>query len=106
MKFKYPKKITIGGTRFKLIYDKEADGGAHFSYAGDSDHQFPHIFFGMKSSVGFFEMVIHELKEIVQIEQDTMLTARNDGKFVFHYTHAEHADLCARLAGHLEKFIK
>jgi hypothetical protein len=106
VKFKYPKKITIGGRKFKLIYDKNDDAGAHFSFNGDEEHPFPHIFFGMKNTHNFLEIVIHELKEIIQIEQDTRLTKGNDGMRVFHYIHAEHTDLCSRLAGHLKKFIK
>lgn len=31
---------------------------------------------------------------------------RNDSTFIFNYTHAEHTDLCARLAGLLKEFIK
>jgi hypothetical protein len=107
MKFRYPKKITIGSQQFKLIYDKDNDSDAHVSYHGDNEHPYPHIFFGMKKGdMSFLEMVIHELKEVIQIEQDTRLVKRNDNSGIFYYTHTEHTDLCARLAGHLEKFIK
>jgi len=107
MEFKYPKKITIGSQQFKLIYDKDDDRGAHASHHGDNKHPYPHIFFGMKTSgMSFLEMVIHELKEVLQFAQDTSLKKRVDNSGVFYYSHAEHTDLCARLAGHLKKFIK
>ncbi len=107
MKYKYPKHITIGDTKFKIIYDRESDG-AEFSYQTDKKKAF--IRFGMvdhKTNPGrFLSLVIHELKEIIQIEQSTRLWRRGTDAFEFHYTHAEHADLCCRLGDLLQKFIK
>lgn len=77
-----------------------------FDYQSDKDHEGPHIFFGLNGSICFLELVIHELKEIIQLEQDTRHTKRNEVQRIFAYNHAEHTDLCARLAGLLTKFIK
>ena len=107
MKYRDPKKITIGSTNFKVKYNGgEPVQEAHFSYRGDNEHPYPHIYFGTRKGDEFLELVIHELKEIIQIEQDTRLLKRNDNTFIFNYTHAEHTDLCARLAGLLNEFIK
>lgn len=35
MEYKYPKKITIGDTKFKIIYDYKTDNGASFRYPVD-----------------------------------------------------------------------
>ena len=105
MKFKYPKKITIGSVRFKIYYGK-GELETHFSYGTDEGHKGPHIYFGLDGPSSFLELIIHELKEIIQLEQDVRHRKRNEGACVFYYGHVEHTDLCARLAGLIPKFIK
>ena len=108
MKYKYPKKITIGDTKFKIIYDYKNDDGAEFSYPSQGKKGY--IKFGManhkKHPEQFLNYIIHELKEIIQIEQSTRLWRRGTECYEFHYTHAEHTDLCARLSSLLREFIK
>jgi hypothetical protein len=107
MKYKCPKKITIGSVIFKIKYNKgKGDLDAHFSYQGDDEHPYPHIYFGGRGGDEFLEVVIRELKEIIQIEQDVRFYSGDDGSLVFSYSQAEHTDLCARLAGLLREFIK
>ena len=107
MKYKYPKKITIGNTKFKISYNYKKDG-AEFLYSSPTKKAY--IMFGMnchkKNPEQFLGMVIHELKEIIQIEQSTRLWRQGTDGFEFHYNHAEHTDLCNRLSSELKKFIK
>ena len=107
MKYKYPKKITIGNTKFKINYNYKEDG-AEFQYP--SHNKKAYIMFGMachkKSPEQFLSLIIHELKEIIQIEQSTRLWRRGTDEYEFHYTHVEHADLCNRLSNALVKFIR
>ncbi|RLI65900.1 MAG: hypothetical protein DRO67_01985 [Candidatus Asgardarchaeum californiense] len=108
MKYKYPKKITIGDTKFKIIYDYNDDSGASFSYPSDGQKAF--IRFGMKNHKEhpeqFLNHLLHELKEIVQVEQSTRMWKRGADGYEFHYSHSEHTDLCCRLSSLLRKFIK
>ena len=105
MEYKYPKKITIGSIVFKIYYSKK-EGSSHVGYKSDKKHKGPHIFFGLGSPDSFLDLVIHELKEIIQIEQDTRMNKRNEGACLFHYNHTQHEQLCSTLAGLLTKFIK
>lgn len=106
MQFKYPKKIKIGSTLFLIRYNKDHNG-ASLSYPDGENKAF--IEFGMRghknNPLRYLELVIHELKEIIQIEQSTRYQRGGSG-YTFIYTHDEHEDLCGRLAGLLSKFIK
>ena len=107
MKIKFIKKILIGDTVFKIIYDKTYEG-AEFHYATEKEKAY--IKFGMKdyknNQLGFIGMLIHELKEIIQTEQGSRIYNSSNNNFEFHYNHKEHQDLCSRLAGLLDQFIK
>lgn len=107
MKYKYPKKLRIGDTVFKIIYDHKDDSGASFAYSPERGG--PKITFGMKNhdkeSLRFLSYIIHELKEIIQIEQSTRYTCNGNGAMLFSYGHKEHTDMCSRLAGLLSEFI-
>ena len=51
--------------------------------------------------------ILHELKEIIQIEQATRFKRIDEScNYEFHYSHKEHTELCSRLAGLLSQFIK
>ncbi len=110
MKYKFPRKITIGDTDFDVIYDKK-EGGGEFSFAFKNERAFLKI--GTRelktNPHRFLAIVIHELKEMIQVEQGVRFN-RNDehsaNSLEFHYTHKEHTDLCSRLAGLLTQFIK
>lgn len=109
MKFKYPKEIIIGETKFEVKYSKKVSGG-EFQYPWKGKRGY--IKFGIAdiqvNPIRHLAVIIHELKEIVQIEQSTRYTRRDehsDNSYEFHYTHKEHTDLCARLAGLLTHFI-
>jgi len=108
MKYKYPKSITIGDTKFKITYDYDNDDGSSFQYP-DGDKKAV-IRFSMRSHKKnpeqFLSRIIHELKEIIHIEQSTRLWRRGTDGYEFHYTHSEHTDLCCRLSKLLKKFIK
>ena len=85
MKYKYPKKVTIGSTEFKIIYDYKNDDGAEFSYPHDGESAF--IRFALRehknNPIRFFAMIIHEVKEILAVEQSTRFYKRGDDNFVF-----------------------
>ena len=106
MKYKYPKKILIGSTLFKITYDYKIDG-ASFCFPHDGEEGY--VIFGMKnhkkSPLVFFDYLIHEFKEIIQTEQSVRLYNRGSASYEFHYSHREHQDLCARLASVLSQFI-
>ena len=108
MEFKYPKKILVGDVEFKIIYDWKSHFGAKFQYP-EKDKK-PFVKFGMllikQNPLYFLSMVTHEFKEIIQIEQGARLYNRAEDNYVFHYNHAQHGDMCCRLAGILDKFIK
>ena len=107
MKYKYPNSILIGDTNFKIIYDYDYEDA---SYQYSTDKEQGYIKFGMKNhkyhSEQFLSFLIHELKEIIQIEQSTRFFKRGNDNYEFHYSHSEHSDLCCRLAGLLIQFIK
>lgn len=101
MKLKRLKHIIIGGLKFKIIWDPKSREG-RFTYEP------PTIYIGISDGeLMSFEILIHELKEIINIEQSTRYTPiDNRSNYFFAYYHAQHTDLCARLAGLLDKFIK
>ncbi len=108
MKFKFPKKITIGDGEFYVKYDpKRSD--AEFQYPYNKKKGF--LIIGTENiklnPVRVLAMIIHELKEIIQVEQCTRFESRDAANsYQFHYTHKEHSDLCSRLACLLDNFIK
>ncbi len=110
IQYKFPKKITIGDIEYDITYDKENDD-AEFSYPFKKKRGF--IRFGTEciktNPTRFINLLIHEFKEIIQVEQSTRYSRRDEhsaNSFEFHYSHKEHTDLCARLAGLLTQFIK
>jgi hypothetical protein len=108
MKFKYPKKILIGATVFKITYDTARPQSAEWSFPYKNKPGY--IIFGMRehkaNPLGFVELVIHEVKEILQAMQSTLISNPTDGSCMFHYSHAEHEVVCAQLAGILSNFIE
>ena len=101
MKLKYPAKVRIGSKEFKVKYSKGHDGGA-ISYEKGL------IEIGTRGdNVTTLDVIIHELKEAIQIEQSVRFDSpHTDGEFHFFYDHGHHTDLCSRLAGLLDLFIK
>ncbi len=107
MRYKYPKSIVIGNTKFKIKYDKKK-GGARFTFG---DEKIPAtITFGMlyikKDQEFFLTILIHELSEIVHV----ILTQRfryqdNDTNYLFSYDHRGFDTHCQILAGALNNFI-
>lgn len=95
------KSINIGGIDYKIIWDKKTAGGS-FS-CGKKE-----IMIGTELGDNYaFSVLIHELKEIIQVEQTTRYERRDENNnFYFNYDHAQHTDLCCRLAEYLLKFIK
>jgi len=107
MEYKYPKKIRVGCTVFSIIYDRKNDEGASFSYPINGKPAF--VKFELKNHKAdplmFLGYIIHEFKEIIQIEQGVRLRDRSN-QCLFNYQHNQHDDLCSRLAGILSQFIK
>ena len=108
MEYKYPKKVTVGSEVFNIIYDYKNDDGASFSFPKDGKPAY--VKFGMKchkvSPLFFLDCVIHEFKEIIQMEQGSQAFFPARSHYEFHYSHGEHTDLCSRLAQVVSLFIK
>ena len=100
MKIKKLKKILIGDTIFKIKWDPNTSGGS-FNYSKKL------ITIGTKpGNIHALAVLIHEFKEIIQVEQTTRLDRHDcDSEYIFVYNHAQHTDLCSRLAGLLSQFI-
>jgi len=104
MEFKFPKTLHIDDVVWTMNYNKDSDGGS-FHYSDCI------LEIGIKSyktqPLRMFSVLIHELKEIIQTQQNTRYERGDEnGNYEFHYSHKEHTDLCWRLAGLLSKFIK
>lgn len=107
MKLKFPKKIIIGDTEFWMKYNKTHSGGS-FQYPfknkkGQIEIGTEHL---KTNPIRVLGVIIHELKEIIQVEQSARYIRQDEGtSYEFHYSHKEHTDLCARLSGLLTNFI-
>jgi len=104
MKLKFPKKIQIDDVIWNIKYDKKEAGGS-FNY----DKHLLKI--GTKlykeQPIRTFVVIIHELKEIIQVQQTTRFLRDDcDSDYIFVYDHRQHTDFCYRLAGLLNNFIK
>ena len=107
MKIKKLKKITIGDCTFDIKWDKKYNGG-EFQYAWKGKPAYIRI--GIqeekKNPERTLSVLIHELKEIIQVEQGTRYDKQDENKaYEFHYSHKEHTTLCSLLAGYLSKFL-
>lgn len=104
MKLKFPKKITVGDVVWKIKYDKKQGGGS-FEYKN-------HILtigtrYYKEQPTRTLNVIIHELKEIIHIEQDTRFEkGHSENDWFFAYDHQQHTDIVRRLAGLLNEFIK
>ncbi|MEW6097292.1 MAG: hypothetical protein AB1567_12350 [bacterium] len=111
MKLKFPKYVVIGDTKFEIIQDpKRSDAEFFYWDTEDGNRKFlsPKIIIGTEwleaMPTRVLNSIIHELKEIIQIEQGTRWYVDNNS-CEFHYNHKQHSDLCSRLAGLLEQFL-
>ena len=108
MKLKFPKKIMIGSAEFLIEKNPEIAGG-DFTYCNKGKKG--KITIGTKhlksSPTRVLETIIHELKEVIQVEQSVRYQRLDleEGEYLFSYGHKEHTDLCSRLAGLLNYFI-
>jgi len=102
MRIRYIKSITVGSTKYKIKYNPKSDG-ASFNWHKKT------MSIGTQngSKVRILENIIHELKEAIQMEQSVRYDHSSvNGNFLFVYFHDHHTDLCSRLAGLLNQFIK
>ena len=106
MKFKYPKRIQVGSCNFKMIYDKSLSDG-EFSYADKDNESFIRLGTGLSKTepMRFLACLIHELKEIIHVEQHTRYRRADNNSYEFHYTHKEHTHMCGELSRLLNLFI-
>ena len=107
MKFKYPKQITIGDSVFHIKYDSKY-GGGNFNYPSAKKRGLIRIgTSNIKTNpIRVLNIFMHEVKEIIHVEQATRYDRNDNGEYEFHYTHKEHTDLVARLAAAVDAFIK
>lgn len=104
MKLKFPKKIQIDEIIFTVKYDPKSGGGSF-------NHVKNIIEIGTKyypeQPTIVLAIIIHELKEIIHANQATRFDRPDvDSDYLFIYDHRQHTDLCYRLAGLLNNFIK
>jgi len=105
--FKFPKFIIIGSTKFHITYDiKRSD--AEFRYP--ENRKKAYINFGTSelrvNPIGFLNLIIHELKEILDVELGNRIFCRSTGSYKFMYEYSGHDAMCSMLAGLLTQFIK
>ena len=110
MKIKKIKKITIGDVVWNIKWDKKEDGGS-FTYPWGKKKIEGTIRISIidekVNPLRVLGILIHELKEVIQVEQSVRYDRGDESKnYEFHYSHKEHTDLCSRLAGLLNEFIK
>ena len=108
MKIKQLKKITIGDVVWYIKWDKNVSG-ASFGYATDELQS--ELIIGIRTiktnPEHVLAILIHELKEILHVEQHTRFSCGDaEGLYEFHYSHRDHTNLCCRLAGLLTQFIE
>ncbi len=96
----------IGEDIFKIKYDKNSLG-ASFCFA-DTKRKYGNITIGIasKNKIHTLNLLIHELKEIIQVQQHARFSNDLNASYEFHYNHAQHQELCERLAGVLTFFLK
>ena len=101
MQIKKIKTIDIGSDHFKVKWDTKENYGS-FEY----EKRLIVIGTSSKNNTRILEIIIHELKEIIQVEQSTRYDVwSSKSEYLFSYHHHQHTDLCSRLAGLLNKFI-
>lgn len=113
LKLKFPKTIMVGSVEFLIETNNKRTDGEFFYW--DKDRKTKKmkkgkIIIGTEllnvNPVSVLEVIIHELKEIIQAEQRVRFTRPDTkGEYEFHYNHRHHTDLCGRLAGLLSKFL-
>ena len=107
MQFRFPKKIVIGDTLFHIKYDVKKGGG---SFAYPREKTVGLIEVGTRdlktNPIRILNVFMHEVKEIIHVEQATRYERGDNNEYEFHYTHKEHTDLVARLASAVFEFIK
>jgi hypothetical protein len=101
MKIKRLKKIIIGSTVFKIEWKKSLE-------VGNFDYDKEIIKIGCKySEQETFNSLIHILKEILNIQQNTRFakTYKTDD-YIFVYDHYQHTDLCNLLSDLIYQFLE
>lgn len=108
MKYKFPKKITLGNTQFNIRYDK-SDGGGSFAYPFKNTPGL--IVIGTKELKSnpndFLSIVTHELSEILHVELYQRFNhGDNKANFLFSYSHKEFTIHTNLLVTALREFIQ
>ena len=113
MEFKFPKKLEVADTIFEIKYDKtQPVGSGSFGYGMDGNPAYLKftIKYIDKYPLRFLTILMHELMEILHVEDNTRLyrsDAKNDiASYIFVSDHDQFSDRCCRLSGLLSKFIK
>jgi hypothetical protein len=102
MKIKRIKKLKVNSYLFNLVWDSASYGGS-FSY------EKLNITIGVKSKIDeeIFEIICHELLEIVAVEMRTRLSRPDCGDdYIFVYDHRQHSTTANMFAGLVSQFIK
>jgi|SRR6187402_218684 len=104
MKLKYPKKITIGSTDFKIKYDKTNSGG---SFTFDN----PLITIGTYdlqhgNDIYVFMIMCHEIMEVINTMSCTRYHCPGDTDFKFFMSHKEFRTNIELFATAIRNFIE
>ena len=107
MKLKFPKTLKVDEQVFKIVYDPKAHD-ASFAFADGKKPATVRIGIADLSTapLSVLSRIVHELKEIIHIQQATRYRRIDNDEYEFHYSHKEHTEMCCRLAGLLDEFIK
>ena len=103
------RKIDILGRTYDVVWNKEAAAAGASFCINDED-------LGNRITIGYFNMednkvailalIMHEIKEIIQIMQGVRLATNINTGYTFVSNHDQHELLCKLLAEAVAKFIK
>ena len=105
LKIKKIKTLQFNDKVFKVIWNKEHNGGA-LSYGHGVKE--PYIEIGTKclTDKEMLEIILHELMELVAL---AMYVRHNrsdvDSDYIFVYDHRQHATMMSMMAGLVSRFI-
>lgn len=102
MKLKKIRKLKVGPRAFSVKWDASHSGGS-FDYADLTLN----IGTYKNSSAEIFEIILHELTEMVCCEMSVRLQRPDcTGDYIFVYDHRQHTAITSQVSGLLLEFIE
>lgn len=103
MKLKFPKKITILGENYKIIYNKNKSGGW---FNGDSFEIGIGLKYLEKNQVVVFNIICHEIMELITTLTCTRYTDNGAADYKFFMSHKEFQNNINIFSDVIRNFIK